>query len=180
MDVKKLIIGAVIGSLLIGLIKSIGKKKAITKDEYNRLKDINGIGSPINGRLILTSPFGNRKNPITGAGQFHNGVDLISAEGKTDGRTVTASLPGEVIKNYYDAAGGYQLIINSGFAVFGYAHLKSKSPLNIGDIVKKGDLIGYVGNTGASTGPHLHFTLRLGGVLVNPINEIPALKNAIV
>lgn len=169
-----------IGSLLIGLIKSIGKKKAITKDEYNRLKDINGIGSPINGRLILTSPFGNRKNPITGAGQFHNGVDLISAEGKTDGRAVTASLPGEVIKNYYDAAGGYQLIINSGFAVFGYAHLKSKSPLNIGDIVKKSDLIGYVGNTGASNGPHLHFTLRLGGVLVNPINEIPALKNAIV
>ena len=63
--------------------------------------------------------------------------------------------------------------------MFGFAHLKDKSPLAVGSKIAQGSFIGYVGNTGHSFGPHLHFTLRLNNVVVDPVSNIQVLKNAL-
>ena len=110
--------------------------------------------TPVKGKI--TSKFGNRINPITKENQFHNGVDIAAPEGTA----IIAPFDGKVEKSFYDDIGGYSLIIahNNGYKT-GYAHLKEKSTLNVGETVKQGQTIAKVGNTGRSTGAHLHFTL---------------------
>lgn len=155
------------------------KSWQMTENEWKRRIANGTIGNPMSGKIAITSPFGMRLNPVTGQSQFHNGVDLIQIPGNTtDGSPLFASAPGKVIANYYNDLGGFQLVIDSGFAKFGYAHLKEKSPLPVDTIVRKGQKIGRIGNTGRSTGPHLHFTLRLNDVLVNPVDNMPGIKNA--
>ncbi|MCO5258667.1 MAG: M23 family metallopeptidase [Crocinitomicaceae bacterium] len=111
---------------------------------------------PVNGRI--TSRFGNR-----GSG-FHNGLDIAVPQGTP----VLAPKSGTVKNVYSNTQGGNQLIIDhtQGFRT-GYAHL-SKSVVSIGQKIRKGQVIAYSGNTGHSTGPHLHLTLRKNGELVNP------------
>lgn len=179
MDSKKIIITLIGASLLYGIIKMAAKSWQMTEKEWKRRIANGMIGNPMKGKIYITSPFGNRNNPFGGGTQFHNGVDLIQVPfNSTDGAPLFASAPGKVIANYYNQFGGNQLIIDSGFAKFGYAHLKEKSPLPVDTIVRKGQKIGNIGNTGASSGAHLHFTLRLNDVLVNPVENMPGIKNA--
>lgn len=112
----------------------------------------------------LTSRFGTRIHPITGVEKFHNGIDLAIAEGTP----IKSPQKGKVINKYYNSTGGNQLIIqhDNGFTT-GYAHL-SDTLVNVGDTVKNGQVIAKVGNTGASTGPHLHFTLKKDGNYLDP------------
>lgn len=165
-------------AILLIIMENLLNKKKITAKEWESLKQSNSILSPLKGKLKVTSKFGNRI--FQGKTQFHNGVDLISV-GAVGLIPIYASIDGTVKSTFNNNIGGNQLVIDSGFAQFGYAHLNDhKFPLvKAGDSIKKGQIVGYVGNTGTSTGQHLHFVLRLNGIPVNPVDEIPALKNAI-
>lgn len=114
---------------------------------------------PVPGHTRITSPFGPRVHPVTGAtGSFHNGIDIAAPTGTV----VVAPLDGRVMQVYETAAGGKQLIILHAHGLrTGYAHLSAWS-VKVGDIVQRGQEVARVGNTGASTGPHLHFTVRPG------------------
>lgn len=122
-----------------------------------------GLSWPING--AVTSPFGTRIHPIKKTQLFHNGIDISAPSGTP----VFSPGTGIVTNEYYNEAGGNQLVVrhNNGYTT-GYAHL-SKSLVDIGDRVKKNQKIGLTGATGKVTGPHLHFTVRdTSGNYVNP------------
>ncbi len=115
----------------------------------------------------LTSGFGSRKAPIKGASSDHNGVDL-AVPFNSD---VFAPMDGVVQKIYFNDKGGKQLIIkHSDGTTSGFAHLNDYK-VNIGDRVTKGQIVALSGNTGNSSGPHLHFTFRnADGNIVNPLD----------
>ena len=106
--------------------------------------------TPVSGYTI-TSPFGMRTHPILGTQRMHNGIDMAS----------------------YQAGGaGYYVSINhlDGFASI-YMHM-TNYVVSAGQSVSQGQLIGYVGSTGLSTGPHLHFGISYAGTYVNPLAYI--------
>ena len=131
--------------------------------KYSESNWLQNIIDPIKGKI--TSGFGNRTNPVTGVKGLHNGVDVSSAMDSP----IVAPLNGIVTAKYFNDLGGNQMIIDSGYAKFGFAHLNRYAEgISVGSIVSKGQVIGYVGNTGSSTGTHLHFTLRLNDVATDP------------
>jgi murein DD-endopeptidase MepM/ murein hydrolase activator NlpD len=120
---------------------------------------------PVDGSI--TSPFGLRKNPISGDPEFHNGIDIQAAEGTP----IVAPAAGLVINVFSNDKGGNQMLIkhDNGYTT-GYAHL-SAYEVKQGDRVSKGQLIALVGTTGNSTGAHLHLTLKdKNGVTIDPQN----------
>lgn len=122
---------------------------------------------PVSGKI--TSRFGTRTAPTAGASSNHNGIDIAAPLGTP----IVAPLDGEVTNINTHATGGKQLIIkhNNGYKT-GYAHLSAYAVVQ-GQSVTQGQTIAYVGNTGASTGPHLHFTVTNPlGVKVNPEDYI--------
>ena len=118
--------------------------------------------TPINGAR-LSSPFGNRKHPILGFTKHHNGTDFAAPTGTP----IMASGNGTVIKAGWCGKGGNCVRIrhNSSYTT-GYGHM-SKIATKRGRRVRQGQIIGYVGNTGMSTGPHLHYTVSYNGKFVN-------------
>jgi murein DD-endopeptidase MepM/ murein hydrolase activator NlpD len=121
---------------------------------------------PTAGRLI--SGFGNRRHPIFGGIRFHSGVDLAAPSGTP----IVAADGGEVLQASYSGGYGYSILIyhGGGFATF-YAHMSSFA-VGQGQMVKRGQVIGYVGTTGWTTGPHLHFEVRINGVAQNPLGYL--------
>lgn len=112
---------------------------------------------PTNGGIV-TSKFGYRW------GKNHNGIDI----GHKEGDNVYSAFDGVVKECRYDSGYGNKIIVEHEKNIETvYAHL-SKFDIKVGDRVKAGDLIGRVGNTGKSTGPHLHFEVKINGVPVNP------------
>lgn len=119
---------------------------------------------PVDG-VQLTSSFGMRNHPILRQRRQHNGVDLAAPRGTP----VYATADGIVESaRYFGSYGNYVQIGHGGDVESRYAHLSSYTVSN-GDQVRKGDLIGYVGSTGRSTGPHLHYEVRVSNEPVNPI-----------
>ena len=118
--------------------------------------------TPINGAR-LSSPFGLRKHPILGFTKHHNGTDFAAPTGTP----IMASGNGTVIKAGWCGNGGNCVRIrhNSSYTT-GYGHL-SKFATKTGRRVRQGQVIGYVGNTGMSTGPHLHYTVKYNGKFIN-------------
>ena len=118
--------------------------------------------TPINGAR-LSSPFGKRKHPILGFTKHHNGTDFAAPIGTP----IMASGDGTVIKAGWCGNGGNCVRIrhNSSYKT-GYGHL-SKFATKKGRRVRQGQIIGYVGNTGMSTGPHLHYTVSYNGKFIN-------------
>ncbi|MFM7349777.1 MAG: M23 family metallopeptidase [Erythrobacter sp.] len=119
---------------------------------------------PLEG-ATLTSNFGMRVHPVLGGRRQHTGIDLAAPTGTP----VYATADGIVSRA--DWFGGYGLYISLEHGASmqtRYGHL-SRLAVASGDAVKKGDLIGYVGSTGRSTGPHLHYEVRVDGLAVNPI-----------
>jgi murein DD-endopeptidase MepM/ murein hydrolase activator NlpD len=122
------------------------------------------MGLPVHGRL--TSGFGSRFHPILGYVRFHDGVDLAASAGTpivaaADGRVVGAGWRGGYGQEVQIAhAGGVQTL---------YGHM-SRIAAYAGELVHKGQVIGYVGSTGLSTGPHLHFEVTKNGRPVNPMS----------
>lgn len=120
---------------------------------------------PVSGYTI-SSPFGNRKSPTAGASSNHKGVDMACPSGTP----IYATRAGTVTVASYQAGGaGYYVSINhgDGFASI-YMHM-TRYVVSKGQSVAQGELIGYVGSTGISTGPHLHFGVSYGGTYVNPM-----------
>ena len=116
----------------------------------------------------LTSPYGYRIHPTTGQYKFHNGVDLANDQGTP----IYAARSGRVTVATYGGTYGNYVTINHGDGYSSrYAHL-TRYVVHKGDTVKRGQLIGYMGSTGRSTGPHLHFSIFYNGSSVNPMNYI--------
>jgi uncharacterized coiled-coil protein SlyX len=112
----------------------------------------------------VTSPFGNRVAPFTGRVQFHEGIDIAVEVGTP----VVAPADGVVVKAGFESGYGNMVELSHGYGlrtVFGH-----NSRLNVkpGQRVKRGDVIAYSGSTGSSTGPHVHYEVRLNGLPVNP------------
>jgi len=118
---------------------------------------------PIEGGLI-TSSFGMRKDPFTGKPAFHYGIDLLAAWGNP----VIAPADGFVVKISNDIFYGKSILISHGLGISTlYGHL-SKIIVREGQRVKRGDVIGNVGNTGKALGPHLHYEVHVNDKPVNP------------
>ena len=131
-----------------------------------------GFCSPLGSgwRSMVTSEFGYRKDPFTGKGAGHGGIDL----GAHQGTPVRAALPGIVYVVRYSTSGyGYHVMIDHGgrFVTL-YAHC-SKITVTEGQKVEAGTVIAEVGSTGRSTGPHLHYEVRINGEKQNPRNYLP-------
>ena len=122
---------------------------------------------PINGGR-LTSRFGKRNAPTKGASTYHKGVDWAISSGSS----VYASSGGTVTKAGWGSGYGYVVYIDHGNGTeTRYAHL-SKVLVSKGQKVKQGERIAKSGNTGVSTGPHLHFEIRIDGTPVNPLKYV--------
>jgi len=151
--------------------QSASLQSMITHSGYSsNISIVSGFIKPIYGRI--TSPFGWRRHPIFNSRSFHSGVDI----GGPYNGNVRASNAGRVI--YAGWYGGYgKVVILDHGQVNGvptttlYAHLNS-SRVTPGEYVSKGQVIGYEGTTGYSTGPHVHFEVRINGRPNNPLNYI--------
>ncbi len=117
----------------------------------------------------LTSPFGNRWHPLTGKWKLHKGVDLAAPTGTP----IYATRSGYVkTAAYEDGGAGYYVSLDHGDGYGSiYMHM-THYIVGYGDYVKAGQVIGYVGSTGGSTGPHLHFGISYKGTYVNPADYI--------
>ena len=120
-------------------------------------------------RGTITSAYGPRIHPIYHVSSFHSGIDLALAEGTR----VCAAAPGRVVVAGWE--GGYGLLVvldhGDGYSTY-YAHL-SQIVVSVGQFVEIGQMIARSGNTGLSTGPHLHFEIRRDGVAVDPLLFLP-------
>lgn len=124
------------------------------------------------GNNVVTCKYGMRTHPITGKRKLHTGVDLRAATGTK----VYAANKGTVTTSGYSSAWGNYIIISHGGGITTlYAHM-SKRSVSKDDKVKQGDIIGYSGNTGYSTAPHLHFEISKNGATYNPLNEFKDFK----
>ncbi len=139
-----------------------------------RLLPVPGLGEisftptlwPVIGRI--TGAFGERLDPFSGEGAFHTGVDISSQYG--DG--VRAAADGVVTHASLHAGYGRLVVVDHGFGVASwYGHLSTFTAAP-GMRVKRGDLIGYVGVSGRTTGPHVHYEVRINGAPVNPMRYL--------
>lgn len=122
--------------------------------------------APVRG--ILTSGFGVRRDPMTTGPSMHPAIDIAAPPGKP----VVATADGIVVRAEYDRGLGNCVFVAHGFGLTTrYGHLQ-KSTVQPGQKVRRGELIGYVGNTGRSTGYHLHYEVLLNGEQVNPLGYI--------
>lgn len=122
---------------------------------------------PVPASRLVTSPFGNRVHPISGTVKFHKGIDIGAAAGSA----ILAADGGTVAYVGYDAGGygNYVTVYHSNGRSTLYAHMSSVA-CSTGQTVSQGQTIGYVGSTGYSTGPHLHFEISIDGNLQNPLS----------
>jgi len=113
----------------------------------------------------VTSPFGNRTSPFSGILKFHEGMDIAAQTGTP----VVAPADGVIIKAGFSTGYGNMVEISHGYGlrtIFGH---NSRLNVKAGQRVRRGDVISYVGDTGSSTGPHLHYEVRVNGLPVNPV-----------
>ncbi len=121
---------------------------------------------PVQGPI--TGSFGERMDPFSGEGAFHTGVDI----GAPYGNPVVATADGIVINAEEHIGYGRLVVVDHGFGVTTwYAHLSSLNAV-VGQQVKRGEVIGYVGVSGRSTGPHVHYEVRINGAPVNPMRYL--------
>ena len=142
------------------------KKKAEASGQTYKAKSIGDIKfiwpCPASGRI--TSKFGGRTSPTKGASSDHKGIDI----GAATGSNIIAAAAGEVVVSTYSYSAGNYVMLNHGGGVYSVYMHASKLLCKVGDTVKQGQVIAKVGSTGYSTGPHLHFGIRVNGTYVNP------------
>jgi murein DD-endopeptidase MepM/ murein hydrolase activator NlpD len=117
---------------------------------------------------VLTAGFGLRSDPFTGRPDFHAGIDISSPKGSR----IVAPASGTVVRVGWDRGYGRVVEIAHGFGVRTlFAHLEAPR-VTEGQRVRRGDLVGLVGSTGRSTGPHLHYEVQVAGKPVNPLDYV--------
>lgn len=122
---------------------------------------------PVSGRV--TSGYGYRVHPIFGTSRLHAGLDITGGTGTP----IRAARSGTILfSGWRNGYGNTVMILHDGGVVSLYAH-QSRTAVSNGDTVSGGELIGYVGSTGWSTGPHLHFEIRVNGSAVDPRPYLP-------
>ena len=157
----------------LGQVKMVISKRT---DDFEHLIDqleqkreyLSAIPSikPVNG--WLTSGFGKRISPFTGKSDFHTGIDIANSSGTT----IIATGNGRISKANSERFMGKRVAIDHGYGyITQYGHMK-KILVNVGQKVKRGDVIGLVGKTGRTTGPHLHYEVLVNGTPVNPMKYI--------
>lgn len=129
--------------------------------EKKQLVDSLGASYPLR-RIIVTSPFGMRTDPFTKKSTRHNGLDLRACY-----EPAYAMFCGKVIRMGNNGRSGMYVTLRHGDMTVSYCHL-SKITVAKGVFVHPGDPIGITGNSGRSSGPHLHLTVRMGGKHINP------------
>ena len=149
------------------LIHSQNGKNQLTQYDFvnkPREKNFSKIVMPLNREISITSPYGTRMHPIFGASKFHNGIDLAA-----NYENVYSVLDGIVTETGWDNNGGGNYIKVNHFNRFetAYLHL-SEIYYRVGEFVKAGFIIAKSGNSGNSTGPHLHFSVKEFGQNINP------------
>lgn len=150
------------GGPFTGFAGNTGDELIMRTDQYLETIQNVPLGPPVPG--VITSRFGWRNDPINGKSAYHRGVDIRGRRGSD----VTATADGKVkIENYTKGSGRYILIDHANGFVTKYAHLK-KSLVKKGDTVTRGQVIGLVGSTGRSTGPHVHYEIHYNDKIVNP------------
>ena len=128
--------------------------------------NVSGFTWPLPGYNRITSEFGNRFHPILQYYKLHDGMDISGAD--VNGKPIVAAYPGTVIlSEYYWGYGECIKIDHGGSIQTLYAHMSARIA-QVGQYVNAGDVIGLVGSTGNSTGPHLHLSLIISGEFVNP------------
>ncbi|MDA3954368.1 MAG: M23 family metallopeptidase [Bacteroidales bacterium] len=135
----------------------------ILKEKKQKL-DATPTIAPLKDNAYISSPYGKRIDPFTGRISMHDGIDFAARMGTP----IYATADGKVKYARYIGGYGYTIKINHDFGystIFGHM---SKMKAKKGQNVKRGDLIGYIGNTGRSTGPHLHYEIRYNKRPVNP------------
>ncbi|MBZ5615210.1 MAG: M23 family metallopeptidase [Acidobacteriia bacterium] len=150
---------ALTGAASVGI--SLGLTRNSTTADWIRANSAPNLW-PVEGQI--TGSFGERIDPFNGEGAFHSGVDISSYVGSP----VVA--PADGVVTFSDFMGGYgrAVIVDHGHGISTrYGHLSSFAVIS-GQHIQRGDTIGYVGLSGRSTGPHLHYEVRINDVPVNP------------
>jgi murein DD-endopeptidase MepM/ murein hydrolase activator NlpD len=150
---------ALTGATMVGL--TMGLTRNATMADWVKANSAPNLW-PVEGQV--TGSFGERIDPFNGEGAFHSGVDI----GSNIGHPVIA--PADGVVTFSDMLGGYgrAIMINHGNGISTrYGHLAGFA-VTAGQAVHRGDIIGYVGDSGRSTGPHLHYEVRINDIPVNP------------
>ena len=151
-------------------------EKEITDEQRAILKangitlgyDGSGFANPAPKYTVITSEFGWRRDPFTGLKAYHNGIDMAA----DDGTPIVAAYTGIVGEASYNSSMGNYIYLEHGDGLRTIYLHASKLYVKKDDIVIKGEVIGAIGSTGRSTGPHLHFSVRLNGEYVSPWNYL--------
>ena len=164
-------VGELVGKMNTDLMNL--EHMSLTQEEsFNELKDyisrrsvmLSSTPSILPAKGWVTSNFGSRISPFTGIPQHHTGLDIANRTGTP----VVASADGMVVDAGKDANLGKFVVISHGYGIkTTYGHL-SETMVRAGQKVKRGALIGQMGSTGRSTGPHLHYAVSVNGLNVNP------------
>jgi len=155
---------------LIAELKKTAENVEEIKNYIEKQRDVyvaTPKGYPAAG--IITSPYGKRMDPFSGNTVMHTGVD-ISCNSRTP---IRATADGVVSHSGWTDHSGYVVILEHGcgFSTV-YAH-NSRNTVKVGSRVKRGDIVGYVGSTGKSTGPHVHYEVWRNGKTINALQYLP-------
>lgn len=159
--------------------KSVPDKVALSSADTKKKEQVArylSVCYPLSS-VKINSPYGYRKDPFTGKRKFHNGIDLHARSAK-----VFAMMQGRVLKVGQDKVSGKYITLQHGSFTVSYCHL-SQISVSQGQAVLPGDVVGITGNTGRSTGEHLHITIRQKGEYINPrivLDYINAVKESCV
>ena len=145
--------------------KSVPDKVALSSTDTKKKEQVArylSVCYPLSS-VKINSPYGYRKDPFTGKRKFHNGIDLHARSSK-----VFAMMQGRVLKVGQDKVSGKYVTLQHGSFTVSYCHL-SQISVSQGQDVLSGDVVGITGNTGRSTGEHLHITCKYNGNYIDPI-----------
>lgn len=132
------------------------------------------VSFPVDNFQRISSPFGVRRNAITDEGtEFHSGIDLAAPQGAY----IRSWADGIIVKVAYESGCGWFVKIDSKPWTHTYCHISAVA-VKAGDVVRAGQVIAAVGATGRATGPHLHWSLRFNGQLVDPYQVLLTMQNA--